>query len=116
MTSERDFDEWVRQRLESWPVELILDFERWLRERGLVEFIPAVREASRRRTVEFQPGNVQISERGLVEDLLLRLKGLVKVRGLLEARGATVVEIEEHTAEIKRLRARLAEVVKESAA
>jgi hypothetical protein len=116
LTSERDFDKWVRQRLESWPVEMILDFERWLRGRGLVEFIPAVREASRRRTVESEPGNVPTTERGLVEDLLVRLKGLVKVRGLLEARGATVVEIEEHTAEIERLRAYLAEVVKESAA
>jgi hypothetical protein len=50
--SERDFDEWVRQRLASWPAELIHDFERWLLERGLVEFVPAVHGAAKRRRLE----------------------------------------------------------------
>jgi phosphoserine phosphatase len=45
MRSERDFDEWVRQRLADWPTMQVLDFERWLRERGLVEFLPAVRRS-----------------------------------------------------------------------
>ena len=49
-----------------------------------------------------------------LDDLLLHLKGLVHVRALLENRGASAAEIEEHTAEIERLRARLAQLVKES--
>jgi hypothetical protein len=49
-----------------------------------------------------------------VDDLLLHLKGLVHVRALLESRGASRAELEEHSAEIERLRARLAELVKES--
>jgi hypothetical protein len=49
-----------------------------------------------------------------LDDLLLHLKGLVHVRALLENRGASAAEIEEHTAEIERLRSRLARIAKES--
>jgi hypothetical protein len=49
-----------------------------------------------------------------LDDLLLRLKGLVHVRAILEDRGASPASIEVHTAEIDRVRARLAELVKES--
>jgi hypothetical protein len=48
-----------------------------------------------------------------VNDLLLSLKGLVLVRALLEDRGASEAEIREHGNEIERLRARLAELVRE---
>jgi len=48
-----------------------------------------------------------------VDDLLLSLKGLVLVRALLEDRGATAGEIRAHGDEIERLRARLAELVRE---
>ena len=48
-----------------------------------------------------------------VNDLLLSLKGLVLVRALLEDRGASAAEIREHSDEIERLRARLAELVRE---
>jgi hypothetical protein len=48
-----------------------------------------------------------------VNDLLLSLKGLVLVRALLEDRGASEAEIRQHGNEIERLRARLAELVRE---
>jgi hypothetical protein len=48
-----------------------------------------------------------------VNDLLLSLKGLVHVRALLEDRGASEAEIRQHGDEIERLRARLAELVRE---
>jgi len=48
-----------------------------------------------------------------LDDLLLNLKGLVHVRALLESRGASRPELDEHTAEIERIRLRLAELVKE---
>ena len=48
-----------------------------------------------------------------VNDLLLSLKGLVLVRALLEDRGASETEIRQHGDEIERLRARLAELVRE---
>jgi hypothetical protein len=51
-----------------------------------------------------------------LDDLVLELKGLVHVRALLEARGASAPELEEHTAAIARVRGRLAELVKESPA
>jgi hypothetical protein len=51
-----------------------------------------------------------VSRREL-DDLVLHLKGLVLVRALLEERGASAAEVEAHTAEIERLRERLAEVV-----
>jgi hypothetical protein len=49
-----------------------------------------------------------------LDDLLLHLKGLVHVRALLENRGASAAEIEEHSAEIERLRGRLARLAKDS--
>jgi hypothetical protein len=48
------------------------------------------------------------------DDLLLHLKGLVLVRAILEQRGASAAEIEAHSAEIDRLRDRLAQAVRES--
>jgi hypothetical protein len=51
-----------------------------------------------------------------LDDLILTLKGLVHVRALLEARGATDQELDAHTAEIARVRVRLAELVKGSEA
>jgi hypothetical protein len=48
-----------------------------------------------------------------VNDLLLSLKGLVLVRALLEDRGASEAEIRQHGTENERLRARLAELVRE---
>jgi hypothetical protein len=51
---------------------------------------------------------------GEIDDLLLHLKGLVLVRGLLEERGVSEVDIAEHTHEIERLRARLADLVRDT--
>jgi hypothetical protein len=48
------------------------------------------------------------------DDLVLQLKGLVHVRALLESRGASRGELDPHTAEIARVRAQLAELVKSS--
>jgi hypothetical protein len=56
------------------------------------------------------------SHREHIDDLLLRIKGLVHVRAILEDRGASFLELDAHTLEIERLRAQLAELVKESAA
>ena len=47
-----------------------------------------------------------------LDDLVLRLKGLVLVRDLLRGRGATRAELDDHTAEINRVRHRLAELVR----
>jgi hypothetical protein len=47
-----------------------------------------------------------------IDRLLLRIKGLVYVRELLLQRGASETELEEHSAEIGRLRWRLARLVK----
>jgi len=41
-------------------------------------------------------------------DLELQLEGLVLVRALLETRGASEDELENHSSEIERVRARLA--------
>ena len=46
-----------------------------------------------------------------VDDLLLRLRGLVLVRDLLAQRGATAAEIDEHAREADRVRARLAALI-----
>jgi hypothetical protein len=46
-----------------------------------------------------------------VDDLVLHLKGLVLVRALLQERGASEAELGEHSAEITRVRSRLAELV-----
>ena len=50
-------------------------------------------------TCEWRPNPARTS----VNDLVLQLKGLVLVRDLLEIRGATRAEIDEHTAEIERV-------------
>jgi hypothetical protein len=46
-----------------------------------------------------------------IDDLLLRLRGLVLVRDLLAQRGATAAEIDEHAREADRVRARLAALI-----
>jgi len=51
-----------------------------------------------------------------VDDLVLRLKGLVLVRALLETRGASAAELEAHSEEIERVRAELARLAPASAA
>jgi len=51
-----------------------------------------------------------------VDDLVLRLKGLVLVRALLETRGASASELEGHSEEIERVRAELARLAPASAA
>lgn len=47
-----------------------------------------------------------------IQDMLLQIKGLVLVRDLLQRRGATEAELEEHSAEIGRLQWRLARRVR----
>ncbi len=47
-----------------------------------------------------------------VEELLLRIRGLIFARAILEQRGATEVELEEHQLEIERLRWRLASLIR----
>ena len=47
-----------------------------------------------------------------VDRLIVRLRGLVLVRDLLERRGASRPEIEAHTAEIERVQWRLADEVR----
>jgi hypothetical protein len=46
-----------------------------------------------------------------IDDLLLRLRGLVLVRDLLAQRGATPAEIDEHAREADRVRTRLAALI-----
>jgi hypothetical protein len=48
-----------------------------------------------------------------IDDLLLRLAGLVRVRWLLDRRGASDAELEAHNAEMGRLQWRLARTVKQ---
>jgi len=48
----------------------------------------------------------------LLDELVLHLKGLVLVRELLRTRGATSDEIAAHSAEIERVRTRLADLVR----
>jgi hypothetical protein len=50
-----------------------------------------------------------------LDDLVLRLKGLVLVRALLESRGASAAELAAHSEEIARVRAELAHVVRAAA-
>ena len=45
-------------------------------------------------------------------DAVLELKGLVHVRAILEDRGTSDAEIAAHTAEIERVRERLAELAR----
>ena len=47
-----------------------------------------------------------------VDRLIVRLRGLVLVRDILERRGASRPEIEAHTAEIERVKWRLADEVR----
>jgi hypothetical protein len=49
-----------------------------------------------------------------IDRLLVRLRGLVLVRNILEQRGASKPEIEAHSAEIERVRWRLADLVRAS--
>ena len=46
-----------------------------------------------------------------VDDLLLRVRGLVLVRDLLAERGATRAEVDAHTDELARARHRLALII-----
>ena len=55
-----------------------------------------------------------MSRQRTADDLVLQLKGLVHLRALLESRGASSEELDAHTAEIARVRAQLAELVKSS--
>ena len=49
-----------------------------------------------------------------ITDALTQLKGLVLVQPILEARGVSNAELERHTGEIDRVRARLADLVRSS--
>jgi hypothetical protein len=57
------------------------------------------------------PGDREILLGREIDDLLLRLRGLVLVRDLLAQRGATAAEIDEHAHEADRVRARLAALI-----
>jgi hypothetical protein len=46
-----------------------------------------------------------------IDELLMRIKGLVYARAILEERGVDSAVIEQHTGELERLRERLAAVV-----
>jgi hypothetical protein len=48
---------------------------------------------------------------GTIDDLLLHLRGLVLVGRLLEQRGASTTEVEEHAREADRVRAELARLI-----
>jgi len=48
---------------------------------------------------------------GTIDDMLLRLRGLVLAGGLLEQRGASAEEVEAHAREADRLRAKLARLI-----
>lgn len=111
-SSERDFDAWVRGRLSDWQTVQILAFEHWLLDEGHFEFVPAVHETWRQRSERDESSG----PKRVVDELVFRLRGRVHVRALLEDRGASARELAEHTAEIERLRAQLAEAVKASAA
>ena len=66
-------------------------------------------------TIVDMPSRFDVSHNQLldrtIDDLLLRLRGLVLVAGLLERRGASAEEVEEHTREAERVRARLARLI-----
>ena len=51
-----------------------------------------------------------------IDDLLLRARGLVLVRDLLAERGIPSNEIEAHDAELERVRAHLADLIRGQAA
>lgn len=58
--------------------------------------------------IEYDRGTHEIT------DVLTQLKGLVLVQPILEARGLSNEELERHTDEIDRVRARLADLVRSS--
>jgi hypothetical protein len=58
--------------------------------------------------IEYDRGTHEIT------DVLTQLKGLVLVRPILEARGVSNEELQRHADEIDRVRARLAELVRNS--
>ena len=47
-----------------------------------------------------------------VDDLLLRLRGLVLVRSILAQRGASRDELDAHTKQLERARRRLADLIR----
>ena len=47
-----------------------------------------------------------------INDLLLQARGLALVRNLLARRGASRAEVEAHSRELERTRARLAELIR----
>jgi hypothetical protein len=47
-----------------------------------------------------------------IDDLLLRLRGLVLVRDVLSERRATPAELDAHTRELERLREQLADTIR----
>jgi len=51
-----------------------------------------------------------------IDDLLLRARGLALVRGLLAERGIPEPEIDAHSAELERVRAHLADLIRGHAA
>jgi hypothetical protein len=116
VTVDRSFDEWVCRRLAHWPTTRILDFERWLDKHGAVEFLPAVHEALGRRGMQPEEQEVRTSKR-LVDELVHRLRRLVRARAQLQVDGAPPWWRSMRTPpEIERLRARLDDALKESAA
>ena len=57
---------------------------------------------------------IALAEQPQVDDLVLRLKGLVHVRALLETRGVSSAELDAHSEEIARVRAELADRVRDA--
>jgi hypothetical protein len=57
----------------------------------------------------FQPQSALFDR--TIDDLLLRLRGLVLVGKLLEQRGASEAEVEEHVREADRVRTELARLI-----
>jgi hypothetical protein len=49
-----------------------------------------------------------------IDELLLQARGLVLVRQILARRGASRAELDAHTQELERVRARLAEAIERS--
>lgn len=49
---ERDFEEWVRRRLGGWSIAEIRALDGWFVEESQVEFVPAVRGAWMRRSLD----------------------------------------------------------------
>jgi len=56
-------------------------------------------------------GRAESRQRDEVGELLLRIKGLVYVRAILEERGVAPAVLDEHSRELERLRDRLAQAV-----